>query len=213
MISPGRSCQTHGPSIDQPRREYHACLSSVNKYRVWIARNRASSSTAPQSAAPNTLTPKLWADKYSAEPRRQIFASLQIVHAQGGGPEKLSIRMRHPCNRQLIPIQVRPEFFDPSLRSFFAQNSVPLFEQPLGQLRDVFGMLNQVANLNCVHTNPPLRGGSSKSQAPNPKQAPNSKVAKWDTYLSSFEIWCLEFLEFWGLGFPPRSGGGPRPAD
>src|SRR5207248_6040705 len=28
-----------------------------------------------------------------------------------------------------------------------------LFEQPLRQLRDVFGVLNQVANLNSVHTN------------------------------------------------------------
>src|SRR6266487_6602590 len=91
--------------------------------------------------------------KYSAEPRSQIFAPLKIVHAKGGGSEKLSIGMRNPCNRQLISIHVRLQFFDSSLRGFFAKNRVPLFEQPLRQLRDVFGMLNQVANLNSAHTN------------------------------------------------------------
>src|SRR6266567_9472465 len=91
--------------------------------------------------------------KYSAEPRSQIFAPLKIVHAKGGGSEKLSIRMRNPCNRQLISIHVRLQFFDSSLRGCFAKNRAPLFEQPLRQLRDVFGVLNQVANLNSAHTN------------------------------------------------------------
>jgi hypothetical protein len=77
----------------------------------------------------------------------------QIVHAKGGGSKKLSIRMRNPCNRQLISIHVRLQFFDSSLRGFFAKNRAPLFEQPLRQLRDVFGMLNQVTNLNSAHTN------------------------------------------------------------
>src|SRR5205814_9008229 len=91
--------------------------------------------------------------KYSAEPRGQIFAPLKIVHAQGGSSEKLSIRMRNPYNRQLISIQVRLQFFDSSIRGSFPKNRVPLFEQPLRQLRDVFGVFNQVANLNFVHNN------------------------------------------------------------
>src|SRR2546428_8814236 len=93
------------------------------------------------------------ADKYSAEPRSQVFAPFKIVHAKGGGSEKLSIRMRNPCNRQLISIHVRLQFFDSSLRGCFAKNRAPLFEEPLRQLRDVFGVLNQVANLNSAHTN------------------------------------------------------------
>src|SRR6266567_5936205 len=91
--------------------------------------------------------------KYSAEPRGQIFAPLKIVHAQGGGSEKLSVAMRNPCNRQGISIQMRLQFFDSSLRGSFAKSRVPLFEQPLCQLWDVFGVLNQVANLNSAHTN------------------------------------------------------------
>src|SRR5207244_6818426 len=94
------------------------------------------------------------ADKYSAEPRSQVFAPLEIMRTKGGSPEKLSIRMRNPCNRQLISIHVRLQFFDSSLRGFFAKNRAPLFEQPLRQLRDVFGVLNQVVNLNSAHTNP-----------------------------------------------------------
>ena len=31
IMSPARSCHIHGPRILQPRREYQACLSSVNK--------------------------------------------------------------------------------------------------------------------------------------------------------------------------------------
>src|SRR5437660_11881747 len=93
------------------------------------------------------------ADKYSAEPRSQIFAALEIVQAKGGGSEKLSIRMRNPCNRQLISIHVRLQFFDSSLRGFFAKNRAPLLEEPLRQLRDVFRVLNQVANPNSTHIN------------------------------------------------------------
>src|SRR5438132_7527683 len=91
------------------------------------------------------------ADKYSAEPRSQVFAFLKIMHAQGSSSEKLPIRMRNPCNRQFIPIHVRLQFFDSSLRGFFAKNRVPLLEEPLRQLRDVFWMLNQVANPNSTH--------------------------------------------------------------
>src|SRR5437899_11172968 len=93
------------------------------------------------------------ADKYSAEPRSQIFAPFKIMHAKSGSSKKLSIRMRNPCNRQLISIHVRLQFFDSSLRGCFAKNRAPLFEQPLRQLRDVIGVLNQVANLNSAHTN------------------------------------------------------------
>src|SRR6266487_4895321 len=95
----------------------------------------------------------MWAYKYSSEPGRQIFAPLKIVHAKGGGSEKLSIRMRNPCNGQLIPIHVRLQFFDSSLRGFFAKNRVPLLEEPLRQLRDVFWVLNEIANPNSTHTN------------------------------------------------------------
>src|SRR5438046_577559 len=94
----------------------------------------------------------MWAYKDSAEPRSQILASLKIMHAKGGGSEKLSIRMRNPCNRQFISIHVRLQFFDSSLRVFFSKDRVPLFEQPLSQLRDVFRVLNQIANLNSAHT-------------------------------------------------------------
>jgi hypothetical protein len=61
--------------------------------------------------------------------------------------------MRNPCNRQLISIHVRLHFFDSRFRGFFAKNRAPLFEQPLRQLRDALGVLNQVANLNSAHTN------------------------------------------------------------
>src|SRR5439155_19492944 len=91
------------------------------------------------------------ADKYSAEPRSQVFAFLKIMHAQGSSSEKLPIRMRNPCNRQFIPIHVRLQFFDSSLRGFFAKNRVPLLEEPLRHLRDVFWMLYQVANSNSKH--------------------------------------------------------------
>jgi len=97
------------------------------------------------------------ADKYSAEPRSQVFASRKIMHAKGGSSEKLSIRMRNPCNGQLIPIHVRLQFFDSSLRGPFAKNSVPLLKEPLRQLRDVFRMLNQVANPNSTHINSMFR--------------------------------------------------------
>ena len=93
------------------------------------------------------------ADKYSAEPRSQIFAPFKIMHAKSGSSKKLSIRMRNPCNRQLISIHVRLQFFDSSLRGFFAKNRAPLFEEPLRQLRDVFRVLNQVANPNSTHIN------------------------------------------------------------
>src|SRR5216110_2936017 len=76
-----------------------------------------------------------------------------IVHAKGGGSEHLSVSMRNPCDRQLISIHVRLQFFDSSLKGFFAKNRAPLFEQPLRQLRHVFGVLNQVANPNSTHIN------------------------------------------------------------
>jgi len=44
----------------------------------------------------NAPAPKLRADKYSAEPRGQVFAPFKIMHAKGGRSEKLSIRMRNP---------------------------------------------------------------------------------------------------------------------
>ena len=73
------------------------------------------------------------------------------MHAKGGRSEKLSIRMRNPCNRQLISIHVRIQFFDSSLECFFAKNGIPLLKEPLRQLRDVFRMFNQVANPNTTH--------------------------------------------------------------
>src|SRR6266478_3037052 len=75
------------------------------------------------------------------------------MHAKGSSSEKLSIRMRNPCNRQLISIHVRLKFLDSSVRGFFAKNRVPMFEEPLRQFRDVFGVLTQVANPNSTHTN------------------------------------------------------------
>jgi hypothetical protein len=39
------------------------------------------------------------ADKYSTEPRSQVFAPLKIMHAKGGSSKKLSIRVRHPRDR------------------------------------------------------------------------------------------------------------------
>src|SRR5215831_9899369 len=91
------------------------------------------------------------ADKYSAEPGSQVFAPLKIMHAKGGSSEKLSIRMRNPCNRQPISIQVRLWFFDSSLRGSFAKNRIPLLKEPSRQLRDIFGVFNQIANSNSTH--------------------------------------------------------------
>jgi hypothetical protein len=47
---------------------------------------------------------------------------LKFTHAKRGGSQKLSIRMRNPCNRQLISIYVRLQFFDSILRGFFAKS-------------------------------------------------------------------------------------------
>src|SRR6266581_4727095 len=104
------------------------------------------------------------ADKYAAEPRSQVFAPLKIMHAKGGSSEKLSIRMRNPGNRQPIPIHVRLQFFDSSLRGSFAKNSVPLLKEPLRQLRGVFRMLNQVVNPNATHINSMFRLTRSRRQ-------------------------------------------------
>jgi len=73
------------------------------------------------------------------------------MHAKGGRSEKLPIRMRNPCNRQLISIHVRIQFFDSCLRRCLTKNGIPLLKQPLRQLRDVFWIFNQVANLNSAH--------------------------------------------------------------
>lgn len=75
------------------------------------------------------------------------------MHAKGGSSEKLSIRVRNPCNRQLISIQVRLQFFDSSLRRCFAKSGSPLLKEPLRQERDVFRVLNQITNLNSAHIN------------------------------------------------------------
>jgi hypothetical protein len=66
---------------------------------------------------------------------------------------------------------VRPQFFDSSLRGFFAKNRVPLLKEPLRQLRDVFGVLNQVANLNSAHTNS-VFGLTTQAQRRRPRGAP-----------------------------------------
>jgi hypothetical protein len=95
----------------------------------------------------------MWADDYSAKPWSQVFAPLRTIHAKGDSSEKLSIPMRNPCNRQLVSIHLRPQFLDSSLRVFFAEDEVPLLKEPLRQLRDVFWMLNQVANPNTMHIN------------------------------------------------------------
>src|ERR1043166_5983217 len=42
-------------------------------------------------------------------------------------------------------------FFDSSIRRFLTKNRIPLFEEPLNQLRDVSWIINQVANLNYPH--------------------------------------------------------------
>ena len=55
----------------------------------------------------NAAATKIRADKYSAQPRSQVFAPLKIMHAKCGSSEKLSIRVRNPCNRQLVSIHVR----------------------------------------------------------------------------------------------------------
>ena len=73
------------------------------------------------------------------------------MHAKRCRSEKLSIRMRNPCNRQLISIHVRIQFFDSCLRRFFAKNGTPLLKEPLRQLRDVFWVFNQIANPNSTH--------------------------------------------------------------
>ena len=73
------------------------------------------------------------------------------MHAQGGRSEKLSICIRDPCNWQLITIQMRVQFFDPSLRRFLTKNGIPLLKEPLRQLRDVLGIIDQVTNLNSAH--------------------------------------------------------------
>jgi hypothetical protein len=64
------------------------------------------------------------------------------MHAKGGRSDKLSIGMRNPCNRQLIAIHLRHQFFDPSLGCFFAKNGIPLFKELLSQLRYVFWIVN-----------------------------------------------------------------------
>ena len=73
------------------------------------------------------------------------------MHAKGRRSKKLSIRMRDPCNGQLISIHVGGQFFDSWLKRFFAENGIPLLKKPLRQLRDVFRVLYQVANPNSTH--------------------------------------------------------------
>jgi hypothetical protein len=104
-----------------------------------------------RTASHNAATPKLRADKNSAEPGTQVFVSFKIMNAKGGRSEKLSIRMRNPRNWQLIAIHVRFHFFNSSRGCFFAKNGIPLFKELLRQLRDVFRMLNQIADRNSVH--------------------------------------------------------------
>ena len=99
----------------------------------------------------DTATAKLRADKYSAKPRRQVFAPFEIVQAKSGRSENPSIRMRNPCNWQLISIHVRVQFFDPNLKRFFAKNGTPLVKEPLRQLRNIFRVLDQVADSNSSH--------------------------------------------------------------
>ena len=90
----------------------------------------------------NTAAPELRCDKYSTEPGSQVFATFKIMQAQGGRSEKFSIRMRNPCNRQLISIHVRIQFFDPGLRRFLTKDGIPLIEEPLRQLGDVIRMVD-----------------------------------------------------------------------
>src|SRR5262249_8847894 len=90
----------------------------------------------------NTATPKLRAHKNSSKPGSQVFASFKVMNAKGGRSEKLPIRVRYPCNWQLIAIHVRLQFFDSRLGCFFAKNGIPLFKEPRGQLGDVFRMVN-----------------------------------------------------------------------
>src|SRR6266404_4940588 len=103
------------------------------------------------------------------------------MYAKRGCSEKLSICMRDPRNRQLISIHMRVQFFEPCLRRFFTKNRIPFFKEPLCQLRDVFWVLNQVANPNSTHIDSvfgltrirlqlaiyflPLRGESPKKAA------------------------------------------------
>ncbi len=74
------------------------------------------------------------------------------MRTKGRRSEKLSIRMRNPCNRQPIPIHVRTQFFDSCQGRLFAENGIPLLKEPLRQLRDVFWMFNQIADSNSAHT-------------------------------------------------------------
>ena len=89
----------------------------------------------------------MWISPFDAA--ESTVSSNSAVDGFGGAPSGFATS----GNRQLISIHVRLQFFDSSLRGFFAKDRVPLFEQPLRQLRDVFGVINQVANLNSAHTN------------------------------------------------------------
>ena len=66
------------------------------------------------------------------------------MHTQRCSSEGLLIGMCNPCYRQLIPIHVRIQLFDPSLKRFLTKNRIPLFEEPLNQLRDVSWIINHV---------------------------------------------------------------------
>jgi hypothetical protein len=95
----------------------------------------------------------MWADDYSAKPWSQAFAPIRTIYPKGGSSEKLSVPMRNPCDRQLVSIHLRLQFFDSSLSVSFVEDEVPLLKEPPRQLRDVFWMLNQVANPNATHIN------------------------------------------------------------
>ena len=73
------------------------------------------------------------------------------MYAKSGCSEKLFICMCNPRNRQLISIHVRIQFFDSCLRRFLTKNGIPLLKEPLSQLRDVLGIIDQVTNLNSAH--------------------------------------------------------------
>src|SRR5438552_554482 len=152
-MSPGRCCQTHGPITVQPRREYHACLSSVNKYKVCIACDRAASSTAAHSAAPI--------------PRRRKCEPTNTPPSQG----VRSSRPSRSCTRRAAVPRSCPfacathaignlsrfmcvfSFLIRASGVSSPKNRAPLLEEPLRQLRDVFRVLNQVANPNSTHIN------------------------------------------------------------
>jgi hypothetical protein len=59
--------------------------------------------------------------------------------------------MRNPCDWQFISIQVGLEFFDSSRNGLFTKNTSPMLEEPLGQLRNVFWTINEMADLNATH--------------------------------------------------------------